>query len=93
MSKTHSGVAFGLGEPRSEYVTAMSFEFSGLTEMFPSDDQRMWCPQTVWRKITEYGVSLMPSSRWATGTGAANETPPLVDFATITCESKSNGTS
>jgi hypothetical protein len=65
----------------------------GLTEILPAEVQRSWWPQTVWEPITEYGVSLNPSSSWTAGTGAPKLWPPSVDLVTMIWLSRSKSTS
>ena len=57
-----ASVALGLAVPRSAKTTVTSLGLVGLTEILPAEVQRSWWPQTVWEPITEYGVSLNPSS-------------------------------
>ena len=78
-----SGVALGFGVPRSAKTIVTSSGLVGLTEMLPSDAQRIWWPQIVCRPMTENGMSAAPSSSCTAGTGAPNVTPPSVDFTTI----------
>ena len=59
--------------------------------MLPADVHRIWWPQTVWRPITEYGMSLRPSSSCATVHRGAEGRPAVRRaFTTMIWLSKSN---